>query len=657
MGSLVKFNLAVDAATAERHPEAESALVARGETGVASRVDFDAAEAKWAPLARQRAEFVLLIDGIKRRAGVGDRAAWVMAQPRLNGFSELPRTVSYNTYRNWREALAGNDVALDGANWRRLVPGYRACGRPALASAEHPFIRLVARHYCRQDGPDLPECVRMATLEARARKMDHPECMLTLAQVSYYFKRPEVAQGVMLSRMGEERYRNEVADYIDRDWSNVPPGYCLVGDHHVFDCAVRTWDEAAGKWRPVRPWLTAWMCNRSLYFAGWLIRDISPDSLAIEDALLMAIRTMGNRPPKYLYTDNGKDYLSLGLTEDLVCHGEDGREFRHSIRRQLGCESLTAIAYNARAKLIERMFREVAGKFAKYWFGYLGNRAGSRPENGDFAWDNPELLPTLGEFCEAFAWWLQEIYHNRPAEGSKITGGLAPAALFATFDGNGRVPLTDQELAAAMRKPVASKGARDPLAMVRRGGRLHVGGHQYQAAELWPLIGRRVMLKSPRTAGDDAVYAYRPDGTEICRAAAVRPVPAIAESAADRQRISDAMAATRRQLVHARTQLAQVLPTKDEKSIEVGPVMDRLALAGSGMAEARRLAAVAEGQTVEVAQDAPVRDVGLADDVRELDRLIHERETAVIPGQQTVGHDHDDVALLASLVRSDRRMD
>jgi hypothetical protein len=660
----LRFAEAVDAGagTGLPAPAPGGAVARRGTAAVATvaaadQAAADAAAARWEPVARQRAEFVMLADAMRRRHGCSDKAAWAMATARLTGFAALPATVAYNTYRNWRDDLAARDGRLDPANWRRLLPGYARTGRPAAATAEHPLIRLVSQYYLVEGGHDLPEALEMARMAARAHGLDHPELRLTLRQVRYFYERPEIREGVILARIGAERYRNERADWIDRDWAAVPPGHMLVGDHHVFDCAIRVWDAAAGRWVPKRPWLTAWMCNKSLYFPGWVIRDIAPDSLAIEDAFLMACIAMGNRPPPFVYVDNGKDFKSAGLFQDVAVLADDGREFRHSIGRRLGVEPIFAIAYNARAKVIEREFGEVARRFAKYWFGYLGNRPGNRPERGDYAWEHPELLPTLGELTEAFGWWLQHMYHTRPAAGSKITGGRAPADLWAEFDGGGRIALSDQELAEAMRKPIAAHGARKPLATVGRGGRIRHGSRWYRDQALWNWIDRRVLIKAPRVAGDEAIYVYRPDGTPICRATPVEAQPALARTDGERDRLSAGMAATRKQIVHARTIKAGLLPTGEEKRVAAGPVIDRLALAGHGLAEARRLVAALPPERPDepeaVADAAPFVEAD-ADLVRELDSLVHARE----PIRETPAgnHDHDDVAMLAALVTADRRM-
>ncbi len=538
---------------------------------------------RWVRRGRQAAEWTALVERIARERRCTLVQAWAAAQPRLSEFPDLPKSVSYQTWRRWRRGLRDPEGRVDIARCQAITPAYHRGGRPTVAEPGHPFIQLVFRHYLREQGPSLPECVRLAELEARQRGMAHPEMLLSAAQVARCIKTRVDPQAVLLARLGPERYRNEVADWVDRDWSQVPPGHCLVGDHHLFDAAIRVPDPGRDDgWRARRPWLSLWMDNRSLAFLGWVIRDIAPDCGACEDSLLIAIRAMGNSPPAVLYVDNGGDFQKVGFTTPIVIDGVE-----YSIARSLGCSVVSAIAYNPRAKVIEREFRPVAESFARYWFGYLGNRPGNRPWRGDFAWENPAILPSLDEFCQAFAWWVQNLYHAQYGRGSKITGGRTPAEAWSEYRPL-RAPLSDHDLAMAFLRPVA-RSARDPLCMVGRGGRIRLANTWYQSPGLWPWQDKRVLVKLSRQPGDQAIYCYTPDGRPICRAPLKEAAPALAGTGEARAQVGAAIRAAASQLKHARTAL-RALTAPGAGLPPVGPVLDRLAIAGQGEAQARALA-------------------------------------------------------------------
>jgi transposase InsO family protein len=487
----------------------------------------------------------------------------------------------YENARNWLRKLGRKrDGSPDWDNRAALLDGYHG-GKKAEASMEHPFIKTVARFYLDENKRELSESYRLAQMDLRARRQDHPEMRLSYHQVVRFFARPELRDAIFIARHGEEAFYNERADWIDRDWSQVAVGACLVMDHHRFDAAIRIPDpDTADGWLPVRPWLSMAMCNRSLYFAGWQISHLNPDSVTCETSLLLAIRRMGNAVPTWIYTDNGKDYLARGFVEDVIATDpETGRQHRHSIVRALGINTITAIAYNARAKTVERQFKEVAGKFAKYWYGYLGNRPGARPWNGDDAWQHPNDLPTLQEFTDTFAWWVDNMYHPVVGEHSKVTGGRTAAEMWATRKPE-RPPLTDADLFRAFMRPLARNG-RDPLFLVGRGGRIRLDNCTYQDAALWKWQDRKVLLKRSNAPGDDAVYACTPDGSPICRVPAKETIAAIAATDDDRARISSAQRANRRQLVDARAVARQLTGEKTVGGARTIPVGDRLELAAA----------------------------------------------------------------------------
>jgi hypothetical protein len=466
--------------------------------------------------------------------------------------------LTYCNFRNWLARVRRPNGTVDESRLPELADKH-AGGRQAMTGQEctGEFMQIFARFYEHANRLSFKAAHRLAVAVARKSGI-HPEAIPTVGQVTYHYATKVDRNSVLQARMGEDWAEQHLADYITRDWSGVLPGEVWFGDHHIFDapCKVQTPD---GKWKAVRPWLTAWMDARSRYLVGWIIRaDEDPNSLVIEDALIMGIRANGNRPPARLYTDNGKDYTSAGFITP-VFEG-DGRP-GHSICRELGCLGHLALPYNARAKTVERFFL-VATEFAKYWAAYLGNRPGTRPEAAQWHWENPETLPSLQEFTEAFAWFLDHMYHNQP-NLSKATGGRAPAEIWAERP-EIRAPLTDLQLYMAFLKPMAQ------TRLVKRGGRLMVAGREYHTQELWPLIGKPVMVKLDRF-DLGKVHAFREDGGWICEAREVQALPAIG---ADRDLLSAAMADNRRLMSHSRE-----LHRERTGETKIIPAMDRLRLA------------------------------------------------------------------------------
>lgn len=472
--------------------------------------------------------------------------------------------LSIYNYRSWRRLLA-QSVGL--APEAALVPNFHKGTREGTADAQHPFIQMVAGYYETEAKMALKHAWMVAKKQAQMSRMPKDQ-VLSYAQVHYYYERTKDRNALMLARMGKSWFEQHRCGYIERDWSDVAPGECWIGDHHVFDAPVRCWSTEKNCWVPMRPWLTAWLDARSLYLIGWIIRagtDTYPDSQAIADAMLMGIRSAGNVPPVVAYTDNGKDYCARGFAEPFLAKDKRGKITEHSVLASLGCDPRRALPYNARAKTVERMFENVATQFSKWWPGYIGNCPANRPEQGEEIWKkHADDLPSLHQFSEAFALWLQEFYHCEPRD-SKITDGRSPQEVW-----NGRkpqrAPLSNEQLYFAMLHP---QGMR----VVDRGGRVKIDGRTYQSEDLWKWIGEKVFVKIDRF-NSDCVYAFEADGTMLAKCEKVVEVPALAEGK-DRDLISKLMADNRRLLAHARA-----IQQDDQGGMRVVPAaIDRMRLA------------------------------------------------------------------------------
>ena len=449
-------------------------------------------------------------------------------------------TLTVRNYRNWLGKL-GKD-AIGRPRWdNHQALADRYCTNVRARAGSPRFWDFFGAFYLTTHQRSYPEAYRLAQAAARADgvlDLDHP----TLTQVRHWFKQHADPTAVALMRLGKDAAQELYCGYILRDWSTVRVGEFWYGDHHVFDCAVRVWDEQAGAWRPTRPWLTAWMDAKSQFFTGWVIRaGEHPDSLAVEEALLDGIRKNGNAPPVLLGIDNGKDYTSAGFLHPITF--DDGKN-NHSIASALGCTHTTALPYNAKSKLIERRFADVCGSFAKWWPAYLGNSPQNKPPEAMQHWNAPESLPSLQQFVEAFTHWLHNVYHVA-ATASKVTGGTPPAEAWDAREPV-REPLTDPDLFHAFLKPW------DTLKQVRKGGMLRHANRWYQSDRLWPHIGAKVLVKLDR-ANPSHLFAYTPEGKLLAECTAPVQVPAIARTDADRKLIGQQQSKYHKQLSHALT--------------------------------------------------------------------------------------------------------
>ena len=490
--------------------------------------------------------------------------------------------LTLKNFRFWFGKVKTPRGSVDTTMVHVLADKTMGCGRTSVLESDtgREVLKIFARFYEHENRLGMEEAYRLTKAVARKGGM-HPECIPELHTIKWHYKYKVDQVSVLQARMGRTWAENNLAGYITRDWETVEPGEIWFGDHHQFDVAIRTPDDSKKcGCRAERPWLTAWMDARSRFFIGWIIRvDEYPDSRAIEEALLDGTRKNGNRPPVVLYTDNGKDYKSKGFTRPVILDDET----MHSIGQELGCQHVFALPYNARAKTIERAFREVAQSFARWFGSFRANCPNNRPEGAQYYYDNPEGLPSLQEFTEAFAYWVDNVFHAEFGGNSRATGGRSPQVVWDGRNPNLRPALTDRQLYFAFLKPLPQ------LRLVGRGGRIAAEGKEYQTPNLWSLIGKKVLVKVDR-ADSARIHVFREDGGYITEALQVRMHPVLATTDTERDALSAAMADNRRLLSHSRA-----MHRERTGEVRIVAPMDRLQLSCPDVTPAKMQEAIGDG--------------------------------------------------------------
>lgn len=368
------------------------------------------------------------------------------------------------------------------------------------------------------------------------RDIDKTCLVPSIAQADYQLKRLDPG-ALILAREGEEAYKNRCVDFIRRDWSGLRPGECLIGDSRTFDTRVKVWNAAQNKWVAVRPNIAGLLDARSWYLASYWITTSPVNSETLINTLRLYVCRSGGVAPTHIYFDNGKDYCAQGFSTDFEAEGHT-----HSIFRELGITLVNSIAYNARAKTIERAFRDMMQQFDKLFPDYLGSHPGERTLSADYYDKHPEELPTLKQFSEIFDRWLRS-WHNTPKSG-KIHAGKSPAEIWAQLDRSNA--LSGDRLRMAFFKPSAVR-------TVGRGPCVTFDGKEFYAKELrW---GDRLLIKTD-SMDPDHVMCYTPDGAFLCEARTRDRIAALAlDDAEARKTIAESIARQRKQLRDAYTML------------------------------------------------------------------------------------------------------
>lgn len=489
--------------------------------------------------ARERLTFVLAVRNASASRGISleNAVEWVrnrymenyplLAQGGKHGVS----TLTYSSYRNWSPCVPKHyNVRDEAVVLQRLADGYRR-GRQEVQGPP-AFWKYLCAVWLSSHRLPMSKAYDIAV--KRLRKDDPALVPPTINQAKYYLARIDKAI-VAIGRDGGTAFKNMFVDYIERDWSAILPGDMVVGDSRTFDTRCKVWDEAAQKWIGVRPTICALMDAASNYFAAWTITPDPVDANSIANTLGLYCNLYGI-PPRYAYFDNGKDYTARGFSTPLVIAGEE-----FSIFRELHIAMTNSIAYNARAKTIEREFANMMRGFDKTMPDYLGSKPGQRTMDAEWYDKHPEDLPSLQQFIQAFSDWLKD-FHDTPQK-SIILEGRTPAEV---WDSRPRYePWSDEALARAFQRPIG-------LRRVMRGPGVTLAGRRFIADELH--VNDNVIIKMDPVE-EDRVHCYTPDGAFICTAYQREKVPALAVADDDRDLLSRLVARQRHQMKKALTML------------------------------------------------------------------------------------------------------
>ena len=514
-------------------PRADRQLIRAGQVAV-SRAEANA-DADNRRIAAERVRFVALVQGAIRqfRYTAHEAVDYVAARHAVE-FTLLPRAgrlgrsaMTYFNYRQWERKLRG--VAPE-ARVEALLNKY-ACGRRERFG-EAAFWRFAMAAYL---NPNRLPATRAYQLAAAKIRRENPAAAVpTYAQWLYRINQLD-PRAVVLAREGEEALKAKYGSYIDRSWDDVAPGEVIVCDSRTFDTRVKVWDAENKRWVARRPTVAGMMDARSWYLVSYWITTASVNAELLTDTLGLYLYNNHNVPPAVAYCDNGSDYCRKGFSTEL-----EGQ----SIFKELGIKLVNAIPYNARAKTIERCFRDMMQQFDKSFRDYLGSRPGERSQAADWYEKHPEELPSEKEFCDAFAAWLNEM-HQTPRKG-RIHQGKSPAAIWASRPERPAIPAA--RLPFCFLFPVGGR-------TVRRGPAVELNRVAYFSDDLAPLIGSRVMVKIDRM-GPNHVFCFDAAGRLLCEARTREAIRALGMDDPDtRRRIGEEMARQRREIRQVYTML------------------------------------------------------------------------------------------------------
>ena len=242
----------------------------------------------------------------------------------------------------------------------------------------------------------------------RKRGYEELPCDLSFKRFAENFRKNNYAEWV-LRREGMKAYHDKVEPYIERDISKIEVGDILVADGHVLNFQVI--NPFTG--RPTRATLVGFLDWKSTALVGYEIM-MTESTQCIASALRNSILNLGIIP-KVVYQDNGKAFKSrffqnTDFEEDLF----------NGVYANLNIHSVFARPYNARAKVIERFFREFQEEFEKGMPSYIGTCIEDKPawlkrgEKLHEEWHKKltnNHIPTVQETIKYINGWIK--FHNK----------------------------------------------------------------------------------------------------------------------------------------------------------------------------------------------------------------------------------------------------
>lgn len=303
--------------------------------------------------------------------------------------------ISRGTLHRWKNILNGTE------DYTKLIPQYRYAKvdeyRTCLTDEEIKIFMGLLLHPNRLC---IGKAIALTKYKLQQQGQSYIPADITFRKYANWFKKNNYDKWV-LARDGEKVLSDKVEPYIKRDASLLEVGDILVADGHVLNFNVI--NPFSGK--PTRATLVGFLDWKSTALVGYEIM-LEENTQCIASALRNSIINL-DMIPKVVYQDNGRAFRAKYFNDD---RGFSELGF-NGLYSKLGIETVFARPYNARAKVIERFFKEFQEGFEKLLPSYVGSSIDNKPA---YLMRNEKLhkqlhndfIPTLEETIKMIDMWL-----------------------------------------------------------------------------------------------------------------------------------------------------------------------------------------------------------------------------------------------------------
>lgn len=304
--------------------------------------------------------------------------------------------ISRGSLHRWKASLDGTE------DYTRLIPNYKYVSvneyRTCLTDEEIKIFMGLLLHPNRIC---IGKAIALTKYKLKEQGQSFIPADITFRRYAKWFKDNNYDKWV-LARDGEKALSDKVEPYIKRDASLLDVGDILVADGHKL--AFQVINPFTGK--PCRATLVGFLDWKSTALVGYEIM-LEENTQCIASALRNAIINL-DMIPKIVYQDNGRAFRAKYFTDDK---GFTELGF-YGLYAKLGIETVFARPYNARAKVIERFFKEFQEGFEKLMPSYVGSSIINKPaylkRNEKFHSNlHNDYIPTIEETIKMIDMWLK----------------------------------------------------------------------------------------------------------------------------------------------------------------------------------------------------------------------------------------------------------
>ena len=308
---------------------------------------------------------------------------------------EILGKISRGTLHRWENILNGTE------DYTKLIPQYKYAKvdeyRTCLTDEEIKIFMGLLLHPNRLC---IGKAIALTKYKLKEQGQSYIPADITFRKYANWFKKNNYDKWV-LARDGEKALSDKVEPYIKRDASLLEVGDIFVADGHVLNFNVI--NPFTGK--PTRATLVGFLDWKSTALVGYEIM-LEENTQCIASALRNLIINL-DMIHKIVYQDNGRAFRAKYFTDDK---GFTELGFK-GLYSKLGIETVFARPYNARAKVIERFFKEFQESFEKLLPSYVGSNIQNKPA---YMMRNEKLhkqlhndfVPTLEETIKMIDMWL-----------------------------------------------------------------------------------------------------------------------------------------------------------------------------------------------------------------------------------------------------------